>query len=88
VAGELGEHGGEGADVAVGGPQFGAAVQQGVELGFVVVGQGVGVPGESAGDLAGGRRGRLTAPLLLHTPSDPGNPEPARDLVCPGGTAK
>lgn len=30
----------------------------------------------------------LTAPLLLHTPSDPGNPEPARDLVCPGGAAK
>jgi hypothetical protein len=30
----------------------------------------------------------LTAPLLLHTPSDPGNPEPARDLVCPGATAK
>jgi hypothetical protein len=25
----------------------------------------------------------LTAPLLLHTPSDPGNPEPARDLFCP-----
>jgi len=30
----------------------------------------------------------LTAPLLLHTPSDPGSPEPARDLVCPGGAAK
>ena len=30
----------------------------------------------------------LTAPLLLHTPSDPGNPEPASDLVCPVGTAK
>jgi hypothetical protein len=27
----------------------------------------------------------LTAPLVLHAPSDPGNPEPARDLVCPGG---
>ena len=25
----------------------------------------------------------LTAPLLMHTPSDPGNPEPAVDLVCP-----
>jgi hypothetical protein len=25
----------------------------------------------------------LMLPLLLHTPSDPGNPEPARDLVCP-----
>jgi hypothetical protein len=30
----------------------------------------------------------LMLPLLLHNPSDPGNPEPARDLVCPGGTAK
>jgi hypothetical protein len=30
----------------------------------------------------------LAAPLLLHTPSNPGNPEPARDLVCPGGAAK
>jgi hypothetical protein len=30
----------------------------------------------------------LTTPLLLHTPSDPGNPEPARDLTCPGATAK
>jgi hypothetical protein len=27
----------------------------------------------------------LMLPLLLHNPSDPGNPEPARDLVCPGG---
>jgi hypothetical protein len=25
----------------------------------------------------------LALPLLMHTPSDPGNPEPARDLVCP-----
>jgi hypothetical protein len=25
----------------------------------------------------------LALPLLMHTPSDPGNPEPASDLVCP-----
>jgi hypothetical protein len=45
VAGELGEHGGEGADVAVGGAQYGVAVLQGLDQGFVVVGQGVGGAG-------------------------------------------
>jgi hypothetical protein len=63
VAGELGEHGGEGAHVAAGGPEFGAAFQQGLELGLLVFGQGVRMAGEPAGDFPDTRRGRPSGAL-------------------------
>jgi hypothetical protein len=44
------------ADVAGSGTELGAAFQQGLELGPLVFGQGVGMAGEPAGDLADGRR--------------------------------
>ena len=51
LAGELGEHGGERADVAAGGLEFGAAFQQRLEPGLLVFGQGIRMAGEPAGDL-------------------------------------
>jgi hypothetical protein len=58
LAGEPGEHDGERADLGVGGAELGAAVQQGLELTALVVGEGVRVAGEPAGDVPDGGRGR------------------------------
>jgi hypothetical protein len=58
LAGELGEHGGERADLVAGGLEFGAAAEDGFEPGPLVLGEGVRAAGEPAGDVADGRRGR------------------------------
>ncbi len=55
LAGELGEHRGEGADMGGGGLEFGAAFQQGLELGLLVFGQGIRMAGEPAGDFPDAR---------------------------------
>jgi hypothetical protein len=56
--------------------EFGAAFQQGLELGPLVFGQGVGMAGEPAGDVADGRRGRqerrLGGAALLKVGADGG----------------
>jgi hypothetical protein len=52
LTGELGEHDGERADLAAGGLQFGAAVQDRLEPGLLVLGQGAGAAGEPVGDVA------------------------------------
>jgi hypothetical protein len=44
--------------VAAGGLEFGAAFQQGRELGRLVFGQGAGMAGEPAGGFVDCRRGR------------------------------
>jgi hypothetical protein len=76
LAGELGEHRGERADVAGGGLEFGAAFQQGLQLGPLVFGQGVGMAGEPTGDLADSRRSRrerrLGGAVLLKVVTDGG----------------
>ena len=56
LAGEVGERGGEGADLAAGGPEFGAAFQDDLEAGFLVFGQGVRAAAEPVRDVADGRR--------------------------------
>jgi hypothetical protein len=58
LAGELGEHGSERADLVAGGLEFGAAAEDGFEPGPLVLGDGVRAAGEPAGDVADGRRGR------------------------------
>jgi len=58
LAGQLGDHGGEAADLAGCGLEFGAAVQDGFELEFLVLGQGVGAAAEPVRDVADGGRGR------------------------------
>ena len=57
VAGEVGDHGGEGADLAGGGLEFGAAVQDGLESGALVLGQVVRPAAEPVRDVPDGRRG-------------------------------
>jgi hypothetical protein len=56
LAGQLGDHDGEAANLVAGGLQFGAAVEDGLEQGLLVLGQGVGVAGEPVRDVADGRR--------------------------------
>jgi hypothetical protein len=76
LAGELGEHGGEGADLLSGGLEFGAVFQHGLEPGLVVFGEGVGVAGEPAGDVADGGRGLrqwlFGGPVLVEVVADDG----------------
>ena len=60
LAGEVGDHGGEGADLVAGGLQFGAALQDRLESELLVFGQGVRVAGQPVRDFADGGRGRGT----------------------------
>jgi hypothetical protein len=64
LAGKIGDHGGEGADLAGCGVQFGAAVQDGLELGALVLGEVVGAAAEPVGDVPDGRRGLAERCLL------------------------
>jgi hypothetical protein len=57
LAGEVGDHGGEGADLAGCRVQFGAAVHDGFELGALVPGQVVRAAAERARDVPDGWRG-------------------------------
>ena len=56
LAGEVCDHGGEGTDLAGYGLQLGAAVQDGLEPGLLVLGQGVRAAAEPVGDVPDGRR--------------------------------
>jgi hypothetical protein len=58
LAGELGEHRGEGAEMPGGGVEFGAAPQRDLELGLLIFGQEVRMAGEPAGNLPDSRRSR------------------------------
>jgi hypothetical protein len=58
LAGEAGDHGGERADLVRCGLEFGAAVQDRLEAGLLVLGQGVRAAAEPARDVADGGRGR------------------------------
>jgi hypothetical protein len=57
LAGEVGDHGGEGADLAGCRVRFGAAVQDGLELGAFVPGQVVRAAAEPVRDVPDGWRG-------------------------------
>jgi hypothetical protein len=58
LAGEAGDHGGERADLAGCGLELGAAVQDRLEAGLLVLGRGVGAAAEPVRDVADGGRGR------------------------------
>ena len=64
LAGELGEHRGERADVAGGDLEFGAAFQQRLELGLLVFGQGIGMAATVGEDFA------AEQPFLLPLPPE------------------
>jgi hypothetical protein len=58
LAGEADDYGGEGADLAGCGLELGAAVQDGLEPGALVLGQGVRAAAEPVRDVADDGRGR------------------------------
>jgi hypothetical protein len=76
LAGELGDHDSERPDLAGGGLQLGAAFEDGIEPGPVVLGEGVRVAGDPAGDVPDGRRGRrqrfLSGPAPAEVVADDG----------------
>ena len=70
LAGQLGDHGGERADLVRCGLEFGAAVQDGLEAGFLVLGQGVRAAAEPVRDVADGGRGRRQRLLCGAVPGE------------------